>query len=150
VTAVPRRPRQLLALTAAAIGLTVALGCREELGPERFPTASVSGVILQGGGPVSGGWVEFQPFDGAVGNFRSAKIQPDGTFRRDGVAVGPNLIRLVDIPGLSMNVAAVLYNRAQIVRTIPREPGEPIRIDLVEELNRMQEAENARTRPASQ
>jgi hypothetical protein len=137
-------------MAAAAVGLSVAHGCREELGPDRFPTASVAGVVLQAGEPVPGGWVEFQPIDGAVGNFRSARIGPDGAFQRGGVAIGLNRIRLVDIPGLSPTVAAILYNRANIVRKIPREPAEPIRIDLMEELARLQEAENARTRPATQ
>jgi len=146
---VPLRLRQFLTLTSAAVGLAVSAGCRDELGPETFPITSVSGVILNSGAPASGGWVEFQPIDGTVGEFRSARIQPDGSFRREGVAIGRNRVRLVDIPGLSPTVAAVLYNRVNIVRTIPREPGEPLRIDFVEDLARMQDADNARTRPAA-
>ena len=36
--------------------------------------------------------------DGTVGNLRSARIQPDGSFEADAVAVGENALRLVNAP----------------------------------------------------
>ncbi|HMF35840.1 MAG TPA: hypothetical protein VKF17_04345, partial [Isosphaeraceae bacterium] len=39
----------------------LASGCSEELGPERFPTTRVAGVVVEGGRPIAGGWIEFIP-----------------------------------------------------------------------------------------
>lgn len=146
-----RRPRPLLMLAASAV-IVGTSGCREELGPERFLTASVSGTILKSGEPVTGGWVEFQPAEGAVGDFRSARIEPDGTFRTDRVAIGSNVIRLIDLPGLPPGASAVLSNSVQnprpIYRTIAREPDGPIRIDVIDELLRYQDAQSPRAKPA--
>ncbi len=65
-------PRLLL------LGL-LAPGCSEELGPERFPTTRVAGIVVEGGRPVAGGWIEVIPTDGTVGNIRSARIGTDGS-----------------------------------------------------------------------
>lgn len=127
--------------TLVLAGLLVgASGCREELGPERFVIAGVSGVILNSGTPATGGWVEFQPAEGAVGDFRSARIGPDGAFQADRVAVGVNVVRIVDLPGLPAGGAAVLAYDSPIRRTIPKVPGRPLRIDVIEELLLYQKA----------
>ncbi len=119
----------LVILAAASLA-----GCRDALGPEEIPTAEVSGVVLMSGEPLGGGWVEFQPTDGARGNARSARINPDGSFRADGVAIGRNAIKLVHAP-IKPPSAAQLFSRASpIRRTIPANPEEPIRIDVFQEL----------------
>lgn len=142
-----RRPRHSILL--ASIAVVVASGCREELGPERFPTASVQGVIVRSGEPVESGWVEFQPAGGAVGNIRSARIEPDGTFRVDRVAIGLNVVRLVDLPDMSPGAAAVLSYTPPIRRTIPSEAGGPIRIDVIEELLLYKNAKDSKPRSAT-
>lgn len=142
------RTLRLTILPAAAV-LSVAAGCREELGPLRFPTASVEGVIVKSGEPVPSGWVEFQPADGAVGDIRSARIEPDGTFHADRVAIGLNVVRLVDLPDLPPGAASVLSNTPPIRRTIPSAPGGPIRIDVFDELVRYQSAKAPRSKTES-
>ncbi len=76
----------------------IAAGCSEELGPERMPVTRIKGVVREGSRPVSGGWIEFIPVDGTVGNLCSARLGPDGSFDADKVPVGVNLIRLVNAP----------------------------------------------------
>ncbi len=66
----------------------------EELGPILREKARVSGRVHLGPSPIAGGWIEFYPVDGTVGDLRSAPIRPDGTFEATGVAAGTNLIRL--------------------------------------------------------
>jgi hypothetical protein len=85
-------------LVAAAM---LAAGCAEELGPVAMPVTRVRGVVKEGDRLVTGGWIEFIPADGTMGNLRSARIRADGTFDTDGVAVGTNAIRLVDAPIVS-------------------------------------------------
>ena len=68
--------------------LALVAGCREELGPVRFPTTRVCGRVLESGRPVAGGWIEFAPIEGTVGNRRSAPLAADGRFEVSGVAVG--------------------------------------------------------------
>ncbi len=81
------------------VWLILVSGCAEEIGPRSKPTVSISGrVTAQGGRPVGGGWIEFLPVDGTVGDLRSARLKPDGTFEADRVARGSNAIRLVDPP----------------------------------------------------
>jgi hypothetical protein len=108
-------------------------GCSEELGPERFPTTRVSGVVRAGGRPVTGGWIEFVPVEGAVGNLRSAPIGPDGTFVADRVAVGTVAIGVVGAP-LDGEPGQVFRELAHpIRRTIPDGPSAPLEFDLLEE-----------------
>jgi hypothetical protein len=142
-----RRPRFSIIPVGAACAFALAPGCREELGPERFPTADVQGVIVSAGNPVPSGWIEFQPIDGAVGDFRSARIEPDGTFHADRVAIGRNVIRLVDLPNLSPGAAAALSYSPRIRRTIPADAGAPIRIDVAEELIRHRKAAASESDP---
>ncbi len=120
--------------------LLLAAGCREELGPEQLPTTRVSGVVVEGGRPVGGGWIEFVPIGATLGRLRAARIQPDGSFQTDGVPIGKNLIRLVNAP-IQLPGGRQLflhYSTSPIRRVIPARPGEPLRIDLLEEALRYQ------------
>src|SRR4051794_23364773 len=60
-------------------------GCAEELGPERFVTTRVTGIVREGREPVSAGFIEFSPIDGTVGKLTSAPIGRDGRFVAEGV-----------------------------------------------------------------
>jgi hypothetical protein len=73
-------------------------GCSEELGRDPFVTTRVMGTVRVGTRPLTGGWVEFLPFDGAVGNLRSAPIGRDGRFELDEVALGTNAVGIVGAP----------------------------------------------------
>jgi hypothetical protein len=140
-----RHPRSTLpALVSILLGL-ISSGCTEELGPERFPTARVCGVVVEGGRPVAGGWIEFIPVEETVGNIRSACIQPDGSFQADKVAIGENAIRLVNAP-IQLRCGSQLFGQfsTPIRRVIPPQPDGPLKIDLLEEAVRYQ---SARSRP---
>jgi hypothetical protein len=119
-----------------AMGLA---GCSERLGPpERMPVTQVTGLVTEGSRRVSGGWIEFFPVDGTVGNLRSARIRPDGSFQADRVPVGLNLIRLVNVP-LGSPQARKIFGAytSPIRRTVPAHPTEPIVVDVVEESIRL-------------
>jgi len=120
-------------------------GCSQELGPEPMPVTRVKGSVTEGGRPLSHGWIEFFPLDGTVGNLRSARIRTDGSFEADGVAVGQNLIRLVNT-GIRTDFAIFSTFQSPIRRLIPAQPGEPVRIELVDEAIRFQ---SSRLRQAS-
>jgi hypothetical protein len=116
-----------------------AAGCSEELGPERFLVARISGVVREGSRPVARGWIEFIPVDGTVGNLCSAKLGPDGSFVADKVAIGINLIRLVNAPLNTPGAIRVVgAYQSPIRREIAAGPTEPLVIDVVEELIRQQ------------
>jgi hypothetical protein len=119
----------------AALGAALALaGCREELGPVAFPTTRVSGVVREGGRPVSGGWIEFIPVEGTVGNLRSAPIARDGRFEVSQVAVGCNAIDVVHAPIRRPEVQWLLSIRGKpIRRAIPPGPATTLAIDLLTE-----------------
>ena len=144
----PGSPRlsSVLVLFLLLPGL-LAAGCSEELGPERFPTTRVAGVVVEGGRPIAGGWIEFIPTDGTVGNIRSARIGRDGSFRTDRVAIGENVIRLVNAP-INMPGGGKLFGQfsSPVRRKIPLEPDGPLAIDLLEEAVRYQAT---RPRPAA-
>jgi hypothetical protein len=89
------RARPLRLLLALALAPA---GCAEELGPVRFETARVTGRVRVGATPLGSGFVELHPVGGTVGNIRSAPIRPDGSFEATGVAVGEQLLRVVDPP----------------------------------------------------
>jgi hypothetical protein len=111
-------------------------GCREELGPESLPTTRVSGIVVEGGKPVGGGWIEFIPVEGTVGNLRSAPIHPDGTFETDGVAVGRNLVGFAHAPIRLANPRRFSPFASPIRRDVPPGPSTRLTIDLVEETMR--------------
>ena len=117
---------------AISVLIPLISGCREELGPERFETTQVSGIIRISGRSVDKdwkGWIEFIPVDGTVGKLRSAPIRPDGSFEADRVAVGWNQIGLVNAP-LSPDQAAKFHPfSSPIRRKIPNRRSE-IEIDL--------------------
>jgi hypothetical protein len=114
----------------------LAPGCREELGPVQFPTTRVTGVVREGERPVGGGWVEFLPVDGTVGNLRSAPIRRDGSFEADRVAVGTYQVGLVAAP-----VGSLLAQRFHpIRRAIPAGTSTTLTIDLIEEAIHQQPA----------
>ncbi len=127
--------------------LLLAPGCSEELGPERFPTTRVAGIVVEGGKPVGGGWIEFIPTEGTVGNIRSARIGKDGSFQSDRVAIGENVIRLVNAP-IKTPGGATLFGQftTPVRRRIPPEPAGPLTIDLLDEAVRYQAT---RPRPAA-
>jgi hypothetical protein len=110
------------------------VGCSEELGPEQRETTSVSGVVREGNRPVSGGWIEFLPVEGAVGDLRSAPIGSDGRFSLEGVAVGRNAVGLV-----ATKVSDPRLRRefdtlgTSIRRNIPSGLSVVLTIDLLEE-----------------
>jgi hypothetical protein len=115
--------------------LSLAAGCGEPMGPpERFETTTVSGVLLEGGRPVGGGWIEFIPIDGTVGDQRSARIAADGSFRAQRVPVGAVALRLVNAP-IRMPQGAAPFGRfsTPIRRKISAGTEAPLRIDLVDE-----------------
>jgi hypothetical protein len=115
-------------------------GCTEELGPVSMPVTRVQGIVREGDRPVSGGWIEFIPTDGAVGNLRSARLQADGKFDADGVAVGVNAIRLVNARIGTVPVQRNFASLQSIIRrTIKTQSADPLDINLVEEARRLQQ-----------
>lgn len=134
---IPKAPRFLLLPLAFLLLLA---GCREELGPEHFPTTRVSGAVEEGGRPVGGGWIEFVPMEVTLGRIRSAKIQTDGSFQTDGVPIGKCLIRLVNAPIQFRGGRKLFgnYSTSPVRRVIPEQPGKPLKIDLLEEAVRFQ------------
>lgn len=117
--------------------LILAAGCADELGPERRETTRVSGVVREGPRPVRGGWIEFIPTDGTVGNMRSTPIGPDGRFDAVGVPVGANRVGIsgarIDLPNWRRYFDPL---STTIERVVPRQPSTGITIDLYEELAR--------------
>jgi hypothetical protein len=141
-------------LASAFLGLVVT-GCAEELGPEPMRTTSVRGTIHQSNRPISGGWIEFIPADGTVGNQRSAVIGPDGSFSADRVPIGSVAIRLIDVNVVppfptSPETARRIFSGfpPPIRRTISENP-KPLSIDLLDELIVFQTRRNASASNAS-
>ena len=123
---------------ALLVGVVALMGgCSEELGPVPMPVARVRGIVTEGDRPVSGGWIEFIPVDGTIGNLRSAPLRRDGQFDTDGVAIGTNAIRLVHA-----SIATRPFQgrfgafTSPIRRQITAGSSAAIRIDLVEEAAR--------------
>ncbi|MFI5458954.1 MAG: hypothetical protein ACHRXM_26295 [Isosphaerales bacterium] len=136
--------------TLASLALAMC-GCAEVLGPERMPVSRVKGRVTEGGRPVHGGWIEFFPVDGTVGNLRSARLHPDGSFEADRVAVGLNVIRLVNTSIEAPGVARIFGEyTSPIRRAIPEQPGDSLTIDVVDEAIRYQDSRLQRASPESQ
>lgn len=110
-------------------------GCREELGPERFASTSVRGLVVEEKEPVRGGWIEFIPIDGTLGDLRSARIGADGSFRADKVPIGLCAIRIVNAQ-IRTRGAAELFSQpnSPIRRVITADSREPLKLDLIEEM----------------
>jgi hypothetical protein len=110
------------------------IGCRDVLGPEKMRVVTVDGQLTQGKKNVTRGWIEFVPVDGTVGRMRSARVLEDGTFHATKVAVGINLIRLVnadiDDPDLRRGFGSFA---SPIRRTITEGLGGRLEIDVFEE-----------------
>ncbi|MDR3633310.1 MAG: hypothetical protein P4L84_05690 [Isosphaeraceae bacterium] len=122
------RPPALLALLAVLMA-----GCREELGPVAAPTTRVTGVVRIGRRPVGGGWIEFYPVAGTVGNLRVAPVGPDGRFAADGVAVGTNMVGLAQMPNAGPYRYQFRSFQSTIRRTIRPGPATTLDLDLAEE-----------------
>ena len=108
--------------------------------PETMPTAEVTGSVHLGRKPLTGGWVELMPIEGAIGHLRSGMIGPDGGFRIAGAAVGKNAVRLVNptAPGLPDYVLGVRVRTLQdytnpMRRTLKAGLNEPFDINLLDE-----------------
>lgn len=112
-------------------------GCQEELGPEPMRTARVTGRVHIRNQPVTAGWIEFYPIEGTVGYLRSARLRPDGSFCAEGVAVGPNAIKLADPRFPASIPRREIYARfgrdLLIRRTVANRPETAIDIDLQDE-----------------
>lgn len=122
-----------------------AVGCSEELGPERIPTTTASGVVTISGRPATQGWVELQPYDGALGDPTSARIGPDGRFRFDRAPVGKVVVRLFDVPLPAKGAVWLLRTQSPIRRETQSPEGPPMTIDVAEELYRYQQAQQVGT-----
>jgi hypothetical protein len=118
----------------------ICAGC-ELLGPaEDMPSAEVTGSVQLAGQPLTGGWVELMPIEGAIGHLRSGPIGPDGRFKISGAAVGKNAVRLVNpaAPGLPAVVLGVPMRRFEdytnpMRRNLKSGLNGPIDIDLLDE-----------------
>jgi hypothetical protein len=138
-----RTPVPFALLVGAAL---LSSGCAEELGPVPMPVARVHGNIRQGDRPVSGGWIEFIPANGTIGNLRSARLQPDGSFDADGVAVGENAIRLVEARLGSAPLPPIFGTfQSPIRRRVTEGSSTRLSIDLAEEALRFQQFLNRAT-----
>ncbi|MBX6313731.1 MAG: hypothetical protein IRY99_12555 [Isosphaeraceae bacterium] len=107
-------------------------GCGEELGPERFATATVTGRVRIGDRPLGKGWLEFQPTQGTRGHLRSARLAADGSFRVERVPVGCNALRLAGVrlgPTGDALLDAFLAGRFNLGYRV-RGPTEDLDLDL--------------------
>jgi hypothetical protein len=122
------------------VSAVMAAGCGEELGPEPMRTTRVSGVVRVGDRPVGGGWIEFIPADGTVGNMRTAPLASDGSFVATRVAVGTNIVGLAHAPiALPGGRLFETYN-SPIRRDIPAGLSTHLNLDLLAEFFRVQGA----------
>ncbi|MEW4567118.1 hypothetical protein AB1L88_04555 [Tautonia sp. JC769] len=103
---------------------------------EWIPGAEVSGRIHRSGDPLTRGWLEFLPVDGAIGRLRSVPIRPDGTFLADGVAPGSVAIRVIgaDLPASDESIFGQIY---VIRRVVLDAQANKFDIDLDQERRRL-------------
>ena len=93
--------------------------------------------IREGHGPVRGGWIEFAPFDGAIGQQCTAPIRSDGSFDATGVAVGRNLISIVHVPSGAKEGGRTYREYPTLLsRMVPNSQSATLNIDLLEEVLR--------------
>jgi hypothetical protein len=128
-------------------------GCARALGPEPMPVTAVRGVVTEGRRPVGGGWIEFIPVDGTIGKLRSARLNADGSFEAQGVALGVNLIRIVNARIESRAIARLAGSFASPIRRVAsKQDRRPLAIDLLDETVRFEASLSARAgagRPAA-
>ncbi len=128
---------------AAALVVTAALlapGCSRVFGPVPRPVAQVRGQLHEGGRPISGGWIEFMPSGGTIGNLRSARIDADGKFDADRVAVGENAIRVVNAHVDATPYLNILGHTVSPIRRVIRSDDRAaLSIDLRDEALRFHE-----------
>ena len=147
--------RRRVISTILAVVPWLSMGCKDELGPERFATTTVRGQVVVGAQPVGGGFIEIHPAPGTRGNLRVGSIRADGTFQLERVPVGSVLIGLSQLPvGPIPSVLGPVDPRQfgiqgqlfdPIRRTIP--PDDPTRlppIDLIKEAARPRRNPNGR------
>jgi hypothetical protein len=101
-----RRDRSSRLLGAWLALSMLAIGCSQELGPERFRTTAISGRLTMAGRPLGPGWLEMMPVDGTTGRLRSVRVERDGSFRADQVPVGELAMRMVGFPPVGTGVSA--------------------------------------------
>ncbi len=145
------RPR-ISPLLASILPLLIG-GCGEELGPERFATTQVAGIVRVGNLPVAGGFIEVSPAEGTKGNLRIAPIGPDGRFTLDRAPVGRVVIGLDQLPirEVGTPLGPVEPGRFRTVwgvirRTIPEGPKAELPIDLIYEAIRTRSRPKGRPR----
>jgi hypothetical protein len=131
--------RFCLAVLLGALAAPLA-GCREELGPVTWPKTTVEGVVKVGTRSVTGGWIEFYPVAGTVGNLRVAPIGPDGRFSAEGVAVGTNLIGFAQLAGAGPYRYQFRSYQTQLRREIKAGVPTTLNLDLAEEAAAQAEA----------
>jgi hypothetical protein len=140
-TSLSRTPSRVLWSLPLALSFLIA-GCSEELGPVPIHVVTVHGSVRESGRPITRGWIEFFPVDGTVGNLRSARLAPDGSFTVDGVAVGRNLVRLVNIRSASKAIEQIFGRMdSPIRRVIVKNSNAPVEIDLYDEALRYQQSQ---------
>ncbi|GAC1468276.1 MAG: hypothetical protein NVSMB9_10780 [Isosphaeraceae bacterium] len=115
--------------------IALTCGCAEEWGQDPRVTTRVTGLVREGARPISGGWIDFLPVDGALGVLRSAPLGPDGRFAVEGVAVGKNAIGLTHAP-IRLPGGRRLFDplSTPIRRTVSRLAQGEIEINLLEEM----------------
>ncbi len=127
-----------VALVMASVLL--APGCSRVLGPVPKPVAEVRGQIHEGGSPISGGWIEFMPSGGTIGNLRSARVGADGRFEADRVAVGENAIRVVNAHVDATPYLGIVGQTVSPIRRVIRpDDRAPLSIDVRDEALRFHE-----------
>ncbi len=100
----------------------------------------VTGVVRVGDRPVDGGWIEFIPVDGTIGNIRTAPLAPDGSFEATRVAVGTNIVGLAHAPITLPGGHLFETFRSPLRRDIPAGMSTHLSIDLLAEFFRVQNA----------
>lgn len=127
----PGHPAAAALILAAEL---LAPGCSRVFGPVPKPVTQVRGRLHEGGRPIAGGWIEFMPSGGTIGNLRSARIAADGTFDAVRVAVGENAIRVVNGHVDATPYLVILGQTVSPIRRVirPDDPS-PLSIDLRDE-----------------
>jgi hypothetical protein len=130
------RARRCTSVVVAWLGLAGTLGCSNAFHPPAIETTRVSGRVVEGGRPVRGGWIEFAPVDGTVGNMRAGPIGRDGRFIVHGAPVG---LTRVGVEGSTVALPNWRFVFGPLGSTIRRRTTAgscEVTIDLLDELAR--------------